>query len=126
MTFDRADPPPPPMFPTPGKYSLVVEHMVETPDGAGPHWWKCLSKTLTDKSSCLNIIYVETFDGIGVSRTYRCSNGPPGMARARARKSPVNFVPGRPDTILPRAVSCQPTGCADGPGTGPRANFVPG
>jgi hypothetical protein len=44
--------------------------MVETPDGAGPHWWKCLSKTLTDKSSGLNIIYVETFDGIGVSRTH--------------------------------------------------------
>jgi hypothetical protein len=44
--------------------------MVETPDGAGPHWWKCLSETLTDKSSSLNIIYVETFDGIEVSRTH--------------------------------------------------------
>jgi hypothetical protein len=52
----------------------------------------------------------------------------PGPARPWHGPALARLVPcrARPGTMTPRAVLGQPTGCRGGPGTGPRANFVPG
>jgi hypothetical protein len=47
-------------------------------------------------------------------------------ALARARCGPLIYGPGQPDPYLDRAVSCPPTGCGNGPSTGPAGHFVPG
>jgi hypothetical protein len=58
IVFDRRDHPS--KVPHLGTYPLVVEAIV------GP---KRLSKVLMDRGSDLNIMYVETFDALGIARS---------------------------------------------------------
>jgi hypothetical protein len=58
ITFDRDDHPD--HIPQPGRYSLVVDPTI------GNTW---LTKVLMDRGSDLNIMYVETLDAMGISRT---------------------------------------------------------
>jgi hypothetical protein len=61
-----------------------------------------------------------------VGASYRWALGPPGLALARARCGPLNFVPGQPGTNSFCVVSCLSTGCVDSPSPGPSCRFVPG
>jgi hypothetical protein len=56
ITFDRGDHPP--NVPQPGSYPLLVDPIITN---------KRLTKVLMDEGSSLNILYVETFDAMGVS-----------------------------------------------------------
>jgi hypothetical protein len=58
ITFDRDDHPD--RIPQPGRYPLVVDPTID-------NTW--LTKVLMDEGSDLNIMYVETLDAMGISRT---------------------------------------------------------
>ena len=66
ITFDRSDHPD--RIPQSGRYPLVVAPLVGT---------KRLQKVLMDGGSGLNILYVEAFDALGISRSrLRLSTAP--------------------------------------------------
>jgi hypothetical protein len=58
ITFDRGDHPP--SVPWPGSYPLVVDPIIGN---------KHLTKVLMDRGNNLNILYVETLDAMGISRS---------------------------------------------------------
>jgi hypothetical protein len=58
IVFDRRDHPD--EIPHPEMYPLIIEPIVGS---------KSLTKVLMDGGSGLNIMYVETFDGLGISRS---------------------------------------------------------
>jgi hypothetical protein len=63
ITFVRGDHPP--SVPRPGSYPLVVDPIIGN---------KRLIKVLMDRGSSLNILSVETLDGIGISRSKLCAS----------------------------------------------------
>jgi hypothetical protein len=58
IVFDHHDHPN--MIPHPGMYPLIVELIMGS---------KCLTKVLMDGGSGLNIMYIKTFDGLGIPRS---------------------------------------------------------
>lgn len=91
IAFDRRDHPG--KIPHPGTYPLVVEAIVDT---------KRLSKVLMDGGNTLNVIYVETFDALGITRSTLCPSVAPihgimpgfGASPLEQIILPVTFAPG--------------------------------
>jgi hypothetical protein len=100
IVFDRRDHPS--KIPHPETYRLVVKPIIGT---------EHLSKVLTDGGSALNIIYVETFDALGIAcSALRPSAAPihgimPGLTPVRLDKSFYPSCPRTPPTSAPNDCS---------------------